>query len=207
MGNDHEYALIGGMNRATIGRFVGVAAASISALLVFVLLSLVDVAESLGWNANIPPSLFSLIGAGAVYALLYLIFSRFIWKWPPLARLMKVPDLSGEWQCEGKSSHQGDDANWTGSIQVSQSWDKLCIVLTTDKSRSESVAAALISEGIGSYRILYHYKNDPRGFEEGLNAHHGFVDLIVDKHLKEADGIYFTGRGRKTEGTMHWKRG
>lgn len=206
MGNDHEYALVGGINRATIGRWVAVMAASVSALLVFILLSLVDVAEKFGLDANIPPSLFSLVGAGAVYGLLYLIFSRFVWKWGPIARLMKVPNLEGGWTCIGQSSFEGAEGDWEAVVEISQNWDKLCIVMRTTKSRSESVSAALISEGVGTYRLLYHYKNDPREFEDGLSPHHGFVDLIVGKDQTEADGVYFTGRGRTTHGTMHWVR-
>lgn len=206
MGNDHEYALVGGVNRATIGRWVAVAAASVSAVLVFVLLSLVDVAEKFGVSANLPPSLFSLAGASAVYGALYLLFSRFIWKWGPISRLMKVPNLEGCWQCIGESSFNEEGVGWEASVVISQNWDKLCIVMETSKSRSESVSAALISEGVGTFRLLYHYKNDPREFEEGLNAHHGCVDLLIAHDLQSGDGIYFTGRGRTTFGRMIWSR-
>ena len=206
MGNDHEYALVGGVNRATSGRWVAIMAAGVSALLVFVLLSLIDVAEKFGVQANIPPSIFSLVGAGAVYGLLYLIFSRFVWKWGPISRFMRVPNLEGEWLCVGQSSFAGASGTWEAVVEIAQNWDKLCIVMRTTKSRSESVSAALISEGVGTFRLLYHYKNDPREFEDGLGPHHGFVDLIITKDQTEADGVYFTGRGRTTHGTMHWVR-
>ena len=210
MGIDHEYALIGGVNRATIGRWIGTLAAGISAVLVFIILTMVDVASSLGIDAKIPPSVFSLLGAGAVYGIFYLLFSKYIWKWEVIVKVMQVPDLSGKWICRGQSSYTQDGdgfgGDWEGIVEISQSWDKLCIVLKTTQSRSESVSAALIAEGSGAYRLLYHYKNDPRVFEDGLHAHHGFVDLLVSSGLLEADGVYFTGRGRTTHGTMSWER-
>ena len=39
---EHEYALLGGMNRAKVGRYLSVAAAGISALVMLGLLGVVD---------------------------------------------------------------------------------------------------------------------------------------------------------------------
>lgn len=205
MGNEHEYALIGGLNRASIGRVLATIAAAISALLVFLLLSLVDFASRYELNPNIPPSIFSLIGAGAVYTALYVLFSRFIWKWDLVSKYLKVPDMTGNWHCKGQSSWQSDQ-EWSGRVAISQNWDKIFVVLETDGSRSESISAALLSEGTGGYRLLYHYRNDPRTINDELRAHHGFVDLVVDADLQRAQGVYFTGRGRVTHGTMVWER-
>ena len=60
---DHEYALLGAMNRALVGRYLGLIAAAVSAGIVYLLLSAVDLAERLGWNVNVTPSILSLVGA------------------------------------------------------------------------------------------------------------------------------------------------
>jgi len=210
MSNDHEYALIGGINRSVVGRYIYAVSAGMSAFLVLITLTFFDLAKQLGWSPNLPPTALSILSAGLVYALLYALFSRFVWKWGLLVNLLKLPDISGEWNCFGNSSYQPVDSveslEWLGVVAISQTWDKIFVVLRTEKSRSESVSAALISEGNGEYRLLYHYKNDPRSFQENISAHHGFADIIISKDLRSAHGVYFTGRGRSTHGEMKWER-
>ena len=76
---EHEYALLGGINRAKVGRYLTLIAASVSAGTVFVLLTVVDLAHRLGPNANIPPAILSLVGAGVVFGVLYWMFDRYAW--------------------------------------------------------------------------------------------------------------------------------
>jgi hypothetical protein len=210
MNTDHEYALVGGINRSTVGRYIASIAAALSAVLVFLVLLFVDVATPLGISPNVPPSVFSLISAAGVYTGLYFLFCKYLWRWKFIADLIQLPDISGRWNCYAESSYSddrhSDGTAWEAVVKISQTWDKIFITLTTEKSRSESVSAALIAEGNGNFRLLYHYKNDPRRFEDGLNAHHGFVDIIISEDLRSADGVYFTGRGRTTFGTMKWER-
>src|SRR4051794_25310058 len=98
---DHEYALLGGLNRAKVGRYLGIIAAATSAAIVFVLLSAVTFIQELGLPRNLTPSVMSLVGAGAVFGALYWLFNRYLWRWPLLALALKVPDLAGEWKCKG----------------------------------------------------------------------------------------------------------
>jgi hypothetical protein len=64
---NHEYALVGGMNRANVGRYITLIASGVSAGIVFVLLSAVDLAHRWGWNVNLTPAVLSLVGATAVF--------------------------------------------------------------------------------------------------------------------------------------------
>jgi hypothetical protein len=204
MGQEHEYAVLGGLNRALIGRYLGIAAASISAAIVFVLLLLVDVAKRFGWAHDLPPIVLSTFGAGVVYAALYWLFNRHVWKFPLLSGILKVPDLSGEWICQGQTINLDKTLSykWSGEVTIIQRWDKLRIRLKTSQSGSNSVFAALIHDEADGYRLMYSYVNEPKIGETDLKAHRGFADFTFAKDLTRADGEYFNGHGRFTFGTM-----
>lgn len=77
---EHEYSVMGGASRVKVGRLLSFAASAISGGLVFTLLSAFDLAKRLGWNANVPPTLLSLVGAGAVFGTLYWVLNKWAWK-------------------------------------------------------------------------------------------------------------------------------
>ena len=205
---EHEYSLLGGINRAKIGRYLGLLAASVSASIVFILLSLVDVARSFGIPANLTPTVLSLVGSGTVFGVLYWLFDRYMWRWQLFAGLLNVPNLDGIWQCAGTALNPDGFSNlsWNGEITIIQSWDKIRVRLKTNQSGSNSVSAALICDRVDGYKLLYSYKNDPHIDEPELNSHHGFSELIFSKDLLSAEGSYFNGHGRFTFGTMRLSR-
>jgi hypothetical protein len=205
---NHEYALVGGMNRAVIGRYITLVASGVSAGIVFVLLSAVDLANRWGWNVNLTPAILSLVGAAAVFGALYWFFNRFAWRWPVLNTALKVPHLSGEWTCVGQTINPDGSKGpeWKASITILQSWDKIRIRLKTAQSTSDSIAAALISDQEVGFRLLYNYRNTPKIGEVDLKGHVGSCELAFDKALREADGEYFNGHGRYTFGTIRLKR-
>jgi hypothetical protein len=205
---EHEYALLGGMNRAKVGRYLSVLAATVSAAIVFVLLSAVNLAQRFGLSATLTPSVLSLVGAGAVFGVLYGLFDRYVWRWPYLERLLKVPCLSGDWACKGQTLKPDGTPSyaWDGTMTIVQSWDKLRVRLKTKQSGSNSIAAALIWDEADGYRLLYNYRNDPRIGETELKSHLGFAELTFAKDRKSAEGEYFNGHGRFTFGTMHLTR-
>lgn len=206
---NHEYSLVGGMNRATIGRYITLLASSVSAGVVFILLSAVDLVARMGWNVNITPSVMSLAGAAAVFGVLYWIFDRFAWRWPLMRLLVKVPHLAGEWKCEGRTVDPQDPnagQAWKATITIAQSWDKIRVHLKTAQSGSDSIAAALIVDDVEGYRLLYNYRNIPKIGQVGLVGHVGFCELLFAKTLLTGEGEYFNGHGRYTFGTMKLKR-
>jgi hypothetical protein len=202
MNLDHEYAVLGGYNRSSVGRWLYAAAAGISAAVVFVLLALVDLAKLLDLNANLPPGVLSLVGAASVYGALYWVFDRYAWKLGPVGRILKVANLAGSWTCNGVSLERNPPVAWTGTLTIVQSWDRLRVHLETSQSSSDSIAAALLHDSAIGYRLLYHYRNNPRIGEVGLAAHHGFAELVFGTDGDTATGEYFNGRGRNTWGTM-----
>jgi len=201
---EHEYAILGGYNRTKVGRYITHIASVVSGGLVFLLLTAVDVAKRFGISVNVPPVIMSLLGASMIYAALYWIFDRYAWRVGFMARLLKVPHLAGTWICEGLSQDKNPPLQWNGSVTIVQSWDKIRIHLSTSQSASYSVAAALLDETPTGYRLMYHYKNEPRAGEPAdLTAHHGFADLIFAPDGQTASGGYFNGRGRNTFGKMN----
>lgn len=205
---DHEYSLIGGINRAQIGRYIAITSALISAVLVGILLAIVDLAERFGLSPKLTPGIIALISAGMVFAGLYWTFSRYVWRWKHISALLKVPNLSGDWTCEGKTIGPDGAATyeWEATVTIVQCWDKLRIRLKTAQSGSNSATAALVYDAAEGYRLLYSYKNDPKLNEVQLTSHHGFCEIVFSHDLATAEGCYFNGRGRTTHGVMTWKR-
>lgn len=205
---DHEYALLGGLNRAKVGRYLGVIAAGVSAGIVFVLLSAVTFFQNLGLPANLTPSIMSLVGAGAVFGALYWLFNRYLWRWSLLAMALKVPVLFGDWKCKGTTlgSDGSTQHEWNATVSIYQRWDKIRVRLKTEQSGSDSIAAAVVCDDDDGYRLLYNYRNDPKIGEVELKSHIGFCDLHFAKDLKTAEGEYFNGRGRNTFGTLRLMR-
>lgn len=205
---EHEYALIGGTNRAKVGRYLSIVAATISAAIVFLLLATVNLAQQFGLSVNLPPAVLSLMGAGVVFMVLYWLFDQYIWRWSYLSNLLKVPDLGGDWHCTGQTLNPDGTPSyaWSGTVTIIQSWDKLRVRLKTAQSGSNSITAALIWDKADGYRLLYNYRNDPKIGETELKSHLGFADLIFAKDRQSAEGEYFNGHGRFTFGTMLLRR-
>lgn len=208
MAPNHEYSLLGGINRALVGRYLSILASSISAALVFAILTLIDLAKTLDLNANIPPTILSLVGAGAVFTALYAVFDKALWRWSWASRFLKVPDLSGEWECAGTTlDHDGNILRtWQGSIVITQTWDKIRVRLTTHQSSSHSITAALAYDEADGYTLLYNYKNEPRPGEPEIRGHSGSASLVFGQALDAASGNYFNGYGRPTYGRMELRR-
>lgn len=206
--SDHEYSVLGGVNRAKIGRYIAMLSSSVSAGLVFLLLQAVDFAKAMGWNVNVPPILLSLIGAGAVYTVLFWALNMYAWKWRPIAALLKVPDLAGTWDCRGNSlDREGKVIHaWTAEITIVQCWDKLRVRLKTNQSGSNSIAAALTHDSVDGWLLLYQYRNDPKIDQSELRSHVGTACVTFSNDLKAATAEYFNGVGRATFGKMNWTR-
>lgn len=205
---EHEYTVLNGVNRARIGHYLGIISGLVSAGVIFVLLSAVDVARQLGISTNLPPSVLSLAGAGTVFLVLYWILEKYAWKWPGFTALLKVPDLAGEWACKGQTINLDGTSNreWKAKVVIVQSWDRIRVRLKTEQSGSNSTSAALLCDSADGYRLFYTYKNDPNIGEVELNAHRGTAELIFAKDLQSAEGEYFNGHGRYTFGRMQLQR-
>jgi hypothetical protein len=205
---EHEYSVLGGVNRAAIGRYLSIAASLIASGLGAFVVYLVDLARRFGVADHIPGLVIWPLTAGLIYSVLYWWFESRTWKQPKLAGLLKVPDLAGTWRCDGRAVNAdgSDGIEWKGEVTIVQSWDKLRVRLKTAQSGSNSIAAALISDPVDGFRLLYNYKNDPNIDQPDLAAHRGSAELVFAEDLKTASGEYFNGHGRFTFGTMKLTR-
>jgi hypothetical protein len=101
--HDHEYAVLGGLNRATIGHTVGMIAALLASGISTAALVLIGFVKALGFVTDIPPVVLWPLGIGVVYGSLYWLFNKYVWRWSRLAGLLRVPNLAGRWDCEGQT--------------------------------------------------------------------------------------------------------
>lgn len=205
---EHEYTVLGGVSRVRIGHYLGILSGGVSAAVVFVGLWAVDLAKTFGISANLPPSILSLVGAGTVFVVLYWILDRFAWRWRVVSKLLKVPNLSGEWECTGKTINaQGESIfDWTAKVTIIQTWDRIRVRLKTDTSASNSTSAALIHDEADGFRLFYSYSNEPKMGQHELHAHRGSAEITFAKDVQSAEGEYFNGYGRYTFGRMSLKR-
>lgn len=205
---EHEYTLLGGVSRLNIGRYLALISAAVSGLIVFALLSSVDLARRFGIAASVPPSVLSFVGAGTVFTALSWVLNRYAWRWKFINTMLRIPDLGGNWTCHGSTMATASNGafEWTGEVTIVQSWDKIRVRLKTATSTSNSRSAALIRDEADGWRLFYSYQNDPKIDQTELHAHRGFSEILFDPDLKTGDGEYFNGHGRYTFGTMKLER-
>lgn len=202
---EHEYTVLGGINRARIGHLIGIVAAAVSTAIVTIFLALIHFAQWLGYSGVVPSLILWPLSAGTIYVALYWLFDRHVWRLRLVNQMLKVPDLSGEWHCDGQTLNPDKTPSykWTATVTISQSWDRIRVRLKTSQSGSNSIAASLVFDSMGGCRLLYNYLNDPHVDEPELTQHRGCADLLFAPDFKSAAGEYFNGHGRFTFGTMH----
>lgn len=150
------------------------------------------------------------LSAMAMFGALYFCVDRWAWRPRKVRRALLVPDLGGRWRCVGRTLAQNGTAperEWSATVVIKQSWTRIAVVLETKTSRSHSIAAALLEEPDGGFRLVYTYENEPSPQESHLQRHVGTARLRFDAEAQVGEGDYFTGRDRYTFGMMKLTRG
>lgn len=146
------------------------------------------------------------ISSTSIFAILYFIFTKWIWKLPFVLKLLNITNFSGTWKCEGIGcKYNTDEKNkWTGSLKIVQYLTKMEIILTTDKSQSisKSVISNLEVDESGCCILSYMYFNKPNNIEKGLSEHEGFCTITFDLGKNIATGSYYTNPARKSYGSI-----
>lgn len=163
-------------------------------------------AKAQGWITSAP---VVAIPVFLLFVLLYLLFDRFLWRVKPFRSFFLVPDLNGDWECDGRGIlKEGNqvDYPWQGRIAITQSWSKISISMSAGQSNSDSVSASISHVSGRGFRVLYHYRNEPKPGEDELQIHHGSAELMIDEDCETGSGYYFTDQHRSTVGTMTLRR-
>ena len=167
------------------------------------LVSLLEV--STGWSSA-PVVAVPVFG---LFAGLYFLFDKYLWKISWLRKVLLVPDLNGKWRCNGHTNLKNAeqvDYDWNATVSITQSWSKILIHLNTSQSESKSISASIYHEAGVGYRLLYQYNNKPNANELDLNNHSGSAELLFTEDTVSASGSYYTDRHRTTAGTMILER-
>jgi SMODS-associating 2TM, beta-strand rich effector domain len=138
-----------------------------------------------------------------VYGLFHWVYDSHLWKLKVRGiALSQIPDFSGTWYGELRSSHD-EGSMVEGMLIVHQTWTRIVIEFRTDSSTSFSRMASLNVAPGASQGLIYEYSNDPRGnSRETMHAHRGFTFLTLSADGKWLEGDYYTGRDRTNFGTM-----
>ncbi len=192
----HDYAVFG-HNRATIGRWLGVASVMFTGGLssLFLWMQQETGLEVFGK---------AVVTTAVVYFILHWLFNKFVWK----ISFFSVPDISGIWSVRGETLTEDGDVkfNWTAEVDIEQTWEKISINLKTAQSSSSSYTATLGKKSgtKGGWILHYSYANnpDPSQYHE-LNSHKGYCELVFDKNLSNGEAAYFNSNGRRTFGKMY----
>lgn len=168
-----------------------------------------NIVEYIGATAGWSSATVTAIPVFVLFSLLYWCFNKYLWRISLLRRILLVPDLNGVWSVEGATIlKNGEDADfkWSGKITVTQSWSKLLVYLQTDQSASNSVSASMHHEdGIG-YRLLYQYENAPGADQRELAKHSGSTELLFNLDCQSAEGHYYTDQHRNTVGVIKLRK-
>jgi len=198
---DHEYSVIG-HRRSTIGRYLGMLATILVSLLPAVGIGLSDLMAKIGvpeWGKYF---IVIPITASLTYTALHWFFNKYGWR--PLSFFAQIPNVAGEWLCVGQTINDDGSVaqDWEGELTISQTWEKIRVRLETKSSVSHSLSVALIPEPDGCWMLMYSYVNKPKVGNIHLNSHQGYSEMRFTQSLKNAQGEYFTAKGRGTAGTM-----
>ncbi|MCE1271634.1 MAG: hypothetical protein LWW88_08730 [Acinetobacter sp.] len=183
----HEYCVHDGFNRSHAGKYVYSLATLISWILIYFLLKLLG-GLSPYWNIIISSAVTAVL-----FLTFYFLFDKWVWKTSLFFKILKYPDISGQWLCKGISDYQEENAEmirhnreWEAQITILQSWDKVRIRLETEFSTSDSISAAIIYDEIEEYKVLYSYENKPKDLDHNeLRIHRNKTQQL--DHLNEVD--------------------
>jgi len=140
------------------------------------------------------------------YGLIYWLYDKYLWKirWIQKIDWIKTPNISGIWNAEVKTSHDGFSQSVSGKTIIRQTAFRISISMETETSRSHSVQAALLkTDKVSEYELTYNYINHPKADSvKTLNIHLGTAHLHIGDNLQRMDGNYYTNRNRENFGRI-----
>lgn len=171
---------------------------------------------ALAWTTHVALSVLNLeipwwLDAPSViffYGILFYLLDNHLWRTPLVHRvgLIRIPDLNGTWTGEVDSSYEAaaDEKPINAIVKVRQSWTKIIVVLETDRSRSVSELAMVLTARPEPV-LSYEYRNEPNArATESMHAHRGTAALTFENETLFGD--YYSGRDRRNHGMLRLRR-
>lgn len=155
---------------------------------------------TLPWWIESPSILF-------FYGLLFIVFDKWLWKFFRNMRLIKTPNLNGEWCGNIKTSFDEHSSEVKASIKIFQTWTRIKVILTTEYSLSYSEVASVIAAAPEGKYLSYQYTNEPKSNTiQTMSIHKGTAKLLFDEKTATLSGEYYSGRDRQNFGSLHFER-
>lgn len=192
----HEYG-VDPSNRAKVYFYLAIVASGTVALIkliAFYALSL-----------NGKTDAFIFISAAPIFYGLLTLFDKYLWKvhWIRKITGVNTPILEGRWIASIRSSWDEGKNIYKAKYVVKQTWSKVSIVGDFKASKSYSKSANFYIDNSSEKDLLYTYFNEPKGFaKDTMEKHNGQVRADISEDWNIIEGEYFTGRGRKNDGTI-----
>ena len=162
--------------------------------------------ESLLWEYEFLQEL----APGTLVMSILCAYDKWLWKFPILRFLVKIPDISGQYSGEIKYHRDNQDQSKSCCLKIQQTASQIKVKCSFDRQKenstfSESKEALLIQDDLGNHSLLYYYYNEG-SYKAGdtLDQHDGLTRLnISSAHKKiELEGYYFTRRNPQTKGRI-----
>jgi hypothetical protein len=141
------------------------------------------------------------------YGLLFVVFDKWLWQYFEKIGLVKTPNLNGEWKGYLKSSFDEHSTEIKATLKIFQTWTRIKILLTTERSSSCSETASVITNAPEGKYLSYQYINEPKSNAvKTMSIHRGTVKLLFDEKKNVLDGEYYSGRDRQNFGSFYLKK-
>ena len=144
-----------------------------------------------------------------IFAFLF-VYDKWLWKYPILGLLVRVPNITGEYTGSVEYSLDGRKQSKACALEIRQSASHIKVRCTfgcpgDTQTTSDSKEALFTEDELGGYKLLFYYENYGSQLKRDiLDPHYGFNILDVKRVNGEIrlEGIYFTNRNPQTRGNL-----
>ena len=153
---------------------------------------------------------FHGIAPALLVAFLFGIYDKCLWRFPVLNCLVKIPDLTGEYQGTVEYHWNDEDQSKNCRLKIRQTASFVKVKCSFQKEGenetfSESKKAFFDTDEMGNCSLYFYYQNRGSGKDgDTLDQHDGMTVLQVIKEGKDIklEGYYFTNRSTQTKGCI-----
>jgi hypothetical protein len=164
--------------------------------------------------AGLTPSSYAYLPSGfVIYALLYVLFDRFAWRWRLLRviGLVRIPYVGGDWNAQLRSSHSEMRKEHPAVLRIEQTWTSIRLTVDGARSFSASEMALIRSISESVHEVRWEYSAESKTPSTGSDFNHRGVTMLrftVKEGVVRSpmEGHYYTQQGRETHGELEAER-